>query len=339
MDMDEDQKPLPVGLTQEDMDRINETMKMVEDARLPGETDGWSVFRITFDDGCQQIRHTSNVVAWKVEQLCDPQDPASDLWLVAHNQVMGKTLVCLASGLGRGQALAARTKIIKATQEETEARRQAGEHQNCPIEEPDFGPEDFAGWPATVPTERLERAIQYVRDRISIDPNIHELPVSGDPNLDMDVFLTAHSMISPNHIANVDLTPLDTANEINFMVVLWQILLDLETEHHFPCAIIDVVADQAHPSTTIAIFILAKHPDWMGLSTHLPSLRNHHVTSLESQKHPLSPSIMFAVPDVMMPKPILQPPTAPEGGLRTLADIAAWHGADSFNWFPAAHQP
>ena len=368
MDMEQDQKPLPVGITQEEMDRVNKTMKRVADARLPGETRGWSIFRITFDDGCQNIRHTSNVIAWKVEQLCDPEDPSSDPWLVTHDQAMGKTLECLASGLRKGQALAGRNRMVAASREEEEARTQDSEKKTCTISEllhnqrpgmmhrchqilrartrteqrQDFGPEHFAGWPATVPTERLERAIQYVRDRTSIEPNIHDLPVSGDPNLDMDVFLTAHSMISPHHIANVDLTPLDTVSEINFMVVFWQILQDLETDHHFPCAIIDVVADQHHPSTNRVftdIFTLAKHPEWMGLSTSLPNIRNHHVTSLESREHPLSPSVMFAVPDVMMPKPIAQPLTAPQGGLQTLADIAAWHGAASFNGFPADPRP
>ena len=357
MDMDEDQKPLPVGLTQKEMDRVNEILKRVEDAKLPGETDGWSVFRITFDDGCQQIRHTSKVIAWKVEELCNPEHRLADPWLVMHDREMGKTLECLASGLQQGQALASRNRMVKATQEEAEARRQAGEKKTCAISEllnsqrtgmrhgfhQSFGPDHFAGWPATVPTERLERAIQYVRDRMRIQPNMQDLPTSGDNNLDMDMFLTAHSMKNSYRPGEVDLTPLDAASDEDFLPALRQILEGLETEHHFACAIIDnIAADRFSTETTISItdiFTLAKHPDWMGLSTSLPNLRDHHVTSSESLKHPLSPSVMIGVPDVIRPEPILQPLTAPQVGIQTLAEIAAWHGAASFKWLPAEHRP
>ena len=209
----------------------------------------------------------------------------------------------------------------------------------------DFGPEHFAGWPATVPAERLERAIQYVQDRIRDQPSLlnqGNLPTSGNDDLDMDMFLSAHSMLSPHQIANIDLSPLDAASDNEFPVVLLHLLERLESEHHFACAIINnISADQFSTNTTIAIsdiFTLAKHPDWMGLSLSLPNLRGHHVHTWESRKHPVSPRAMIALPDIMMPGQTPQTPAVAEGGLKVLAQVAAWHGAASFQWFPADHR-
>ena len=202
-----------------------------------------------------------------------------------------------------------------------------------------FGPEHFAGWPATVPTERLERAIQYVRDLTDLDPDTDDLPVSGDSNLDMDMLLTAHSMTDSYNAAEIDLTPLDRASDQQFLAVLQEILQDHETEHHFACAIITHMnAHQPQPPTDIEInhaFTLARHPDWMGLSLALPHLLNRHVNTWESRRHPDSPRAMIAVPDIMMPKRAPRSQPAPRGELRVLAEVAAWHGAASFHWFPA----
>lgn len=206
----------------------------------------------------------------------------------------------------------------------------------------DFGPEHFAGWPATVPTERLERAIQYVQDRTKVQPNMQELPSSGDNNLNMDMFLTAQSMNSAYYPTEVDLTALDEASDTDWLEVLRKILQDLETEHHFACAIITATRNhEPGPAATIMIqhiFKLARHPDWMGLSILLPYLRGHHVHTWESGKHRVSPCTMIAVPDIMMPENVYQPPAAPEGGIQVLAGIAAWHGAASFHWFPPQDQ-
>ena len=169
------------------------------------------------------------------------------------------------------------------------------------------------------------------------------LPQSGDPDLDMDVFLTAQSMISARRTAGIDLSPLDAASDEALPMVLSQILQTLETEHHFTCAIIDDTGHSADGhEDTIAIteiFTLAKHPDWMGLSLSLHKLQGHHVRTHESQHHPGSPGVMIAVPDIMMSDQPDWGQTPPQAGFRILADIAAWHGASSFQWFPAAHQP
>ena len=207
----------------------------------------------------------------------------------------------------------------------------------------DFGPEHFAGWPATVPTERLERAIQYVRDQAQLHPDMEDLPVSGDENLDMDMLLTAQSMTNFHNAAEVDLTPLDRASGHQFLEVLREILQDRETEHGFACAVISHMgAGQPQQPATIEIrhiFTLARHPDWMGLSLALPDLRDHHVHAWESRRHPASPRAMIAVPDIMMPEQAPPSSPAPRGGLRVLAEVAAWHGAASFHWFPARHRP
>ena len=133
MNTEQEQKPLPVGITQEEMDRVNKIERKVYDARLPGETWGWSVFRITFDDGCRYHGYTSKVIAWKVDELCNFDDPLADPWLVIHNREMGKTLECLASGLRQGEAMSGKNRVVDAAQAEAEARTQVGETKICPI--------------------------------------------------------------------------------------------------------------------------------------------------------------------------------------------------------------
>ena len=204
-------------------------------------------------------------------------------------------------------------------------------------------PEHFASWPATVSTERLERAIQYVRDRARFDPDMQELPTSGDTTLDMDIRLVGQSMISHELINQVNLALLDLVSDAEFMEVLRQMLQEKETEHHFASAIIThIKTPRLQPMETIAIkhiFTLAKHPDWMGLSPILPNLQEHHVHTWESHKNPHSPRAMIAVPDIMMPKQLPKSLPIPQGGLQVLAEVAAWHGAASFHWFPADHRP
>ena len=200
----------------------------------------------------------------------------------------------------------------------------------------DFGPDYFNGWPATVPAERLERAIQYTQDRVKAQPSLlikGDLPSSGDDAFDMDMFLTAHSMLSSYQENMVDLSPLDAASDEDFLLVLGQILIELETEHHFTCAIIS----NLHSSQgTITIFTLAKHPDWMGLSISLPNLRDLHVIAVESGRTPGDPAAMFAVPGVMMPDRPMESPPLQENNIKVLAQVAAWHGAASFNWLPTS---
>ena len=136
---------------------------------------------------------------------------------------------------------------------------------------------------------------------------------------DMDMFLTAQSMNSAYHPTEVDLSALDEASDTDFQEVLWKILQDLETEHHFACAIITGKgAHQSAPAATIVIqhiFTLARHPDWMGLSILLPYLRGQprpHMGVPTST--PISPRTMIAVPDVMMPEQVSQPLTPPPEG-------------------------
>ena len=211
-------------------------------------------------------------------------------------------------------------------------------------ENQDFGPEHFSSWPATVPTERLERALQYVKDAITARPELilqPHLPASGDPALDMDMFLTAESMRSPFHGAATDLTPLDAASDEDFIPALFQILLSLETEHHFACATISTASGHPHSKedtiTITGIFTLAKHPDWMGLCIALPTLQALHIHAAESTLTPGAPAAAFAIPDSMHPEDIPSPPVPPHTGLQTLAEVAAWHGAASFNWLPIVH--
>ena len=117
----EPQQTPPVGLTQEDVDRVNKILKKVDDARIPGEGHGWSVYKVTFEDGCTYHGHTTNVIAWKVEHLCEPEHRDAIPYMVMHNQRMSKTLECLATDLDSGgQALAIRNRFLEGAHEETD---------------------------------------------------------------------------------------------------------------------------------------------------------------------------------------------------------------------------
>ena len=176
--------------------RVAERERRVAEARLPGETDQWSVYRITFDDGYYYYAHTSNVIAWKVGQLCDTAHRSAVPSLVLHDREMGKTVECLASCIDSGGgALAVRNRFIEEAQDEYEgtagelcqietalsgqgpvaryyARREA-RAGNRSLEalmstmptgdDGSFGPKDFAGWPGTPSTQRLETAVRYSR--------------------------------------------------------------------------------------------------------------------------------------------------------------------------------
>ena len=114
------------GLNPEDLAAIRAGKRRVEEARLPGETGGWSVYRVVFDDDCDYVGYTSKVIAWKVDELCDPAHKNAGRWLVLHDREMGKTIECLASGLDRGDAMVLKNHFIEQAEDEYERRRKEG---------------------------------------------------------------------------------------------------------------------------------------------------------------------------------------------------------------------
>ena len=134
-----------------------------------------------------------------------------------------------------------------------------------PGREPDFGPGHFAGWPATVSVERLERAIKFVQESARDNPPLTSLPKSGNPDFDRDIFMTAQSMLSPRLANRIDLSVLDQFQEEDMLIALTGLLSQAETLDHFACAIIN---DQnpSRPDLPLTIeirhvFTMAKHPD------------------------------------------------------------------------------
>lgn len=130
---------IPVGLTEEEIDDLERYMAEIEEdlrqARIPGESEGWSVYKILFEDGCDYYAHTSNIIAWKVETLCNPEHQDAIPFLVLHDQQMPKALICLASGLSSGgQALGIRNQLIRKSEQEPEEICQGGTAPDpCPI--------------------------------------------------------------------------------------------------------------------------------------------------------------------------------------------------------------
>ena len=133
------QRHIPVGLTEKEMDRIDRQQKEFREktqaARLQGETGGFSVYLIAFDDGCRYYGHTSQVIAWRVENLCNPQRDDGIPYLFVHDQNMGKTLSCLESGLpNSGAALSARRKAVAQARKDLEwEQNPAAPPHRCPV--------------------------------------------------------------------------------------------------------------------------------------------------------------------------------------------------------------
>ena len=131
------QPRIPKGLTLEEIERGErqqaEFKEKVRAASLPGETDGFSVYLVAFDDGCRYYGHTSQVIAWRVEELCHQDYLGRVPYLFVHDENMGKTLTCLASGLrNSGAALAERRKIVAQARKDLEwEQNPAAPPQRC----------------------------------------------------------------------------------------------------------------------------------------------------------------------------------------------------------------
>ena len=204
----------------------------------------------------------------------------------------------------------------------------------------DFGPGHFADWPATVATERVERAIQFVQDEYRKHPDLDTIPKSGNPDFDRDIMLTAESMTNHLVAGQIDLSVLDRHDETDMLIVLYQLLAKEETPNHFACAIIDDL-DPGRPDQILSIgitniFTMAKHHDWMGLCLLLQNVRDHHIQAFQSTSVHADPSAMIAIPDTMMPPHV---PTALPAGISLLREITTWHGASSFHWYPDLTAP
>ena len=87
--------------------------------RIPGETNGNSVFRIMFEDGCSYIGFTSGLIIDRVADICrDSRPEPPQGWLrhrreAIHASRMTKTVECLESGLNRRQARNLSTYLIQ----------------------------------------------------------------------------------------------------------------------------------------------------------------------------------------------------------------------------------
>ena len=111
---------IPKGLTREEIQSVNQQLAAREARKIEGETDRYSVFEITFDDGCNHFGYTSKIIVDKVDELCrTKQMNANDrpnYFVAIHNTEMGKTVQCLYSSPERGSAMAMRNRVVEADQ-------------------------------------------------------------------------------------------------------------------------------------------------------------------------------------------------------------------------------
>ena len=97
----------PVGLTREEMKRMADWHTKMAAYNIPGERDGHSVFRITYQDGCTYTGSTVSGIDLRVDQIhgkstdgrYQPHHVAA-----AHAQAMPHTVQCLNSSLEEHEA-------------------------------------------------------------------------------------------------------------------------------------------------------------------------------------------------------------------------------------------
>ena len=187
-------------------------------------------------------------------------------------------------------------------------------------------------WPATPGAERFERAAQYLSD---IDPEHPDTqPPPAHPHLEHDIDmleLAYATMLFDSTEVLRNLPP----NINEGMERITSTLEELDTTITFAGCIFEANDDAPGMLYPSAIIILSRDPDWMGVSTYLPLLREKRIALWESPGHPGQPGPFLALPgpSARQPRPPHSPPT---GQPQLFATIATWHGALSCDWYPAS---
>lgn len=208
------------------------------------------------------------------------------------------------------------------------------------------GPEHFAGWPCTPPTERLEQAI--ATSRVS---NIGVLQYYAGRDDDegtvarsllRDMKMVSFTMMNSTLIERVDQNRLDNIGRSGDLAAFKDLLREHESDEIFCVGlVIDDSPDTDEQPWLIAfrrMFALSRDPDWMGLSPHLPHMKDLHVHAWESPAKPGCTGFSLGLPEKLIPAVGRVPAPVPEGEPQLLAEIAAWHGARSFRWIPGSDE-
>ncbi len=200
------------------------------------------------------------------------------------------------------------------------------------------GPEYFTGWPGTLPTERLEQIIQYSRvsnlavmglyDRSKYDEVLHEIEMMAATMSNCSL----GERVNPDRFEHI--------SRSSDFAALDDLLLEHESETDFcGCLVIDDSPETGEEPWLIAfryLFALSRDPEWIGLSPHLPHMKGLHLHAFESSNRPSQTGFFIGLPEKLVPAAAPAPGPVPEGEPQLLAHIAAWHGAKSFHWIPAA---
>ena len=135
-------RPLPAGITQEEVDSLRRHDQAIEDLLLPNERrrtesrQGWSVFLIAYDDRCRYLSYTDKFIAVRLQQICDPEHPDADPDLVLHDRTMGGTVTCVASGLTNGHASQIANEIAAEPVDRPLATLFENQEGSCPLPKP-----------------------------------------------------------------------------------------------------------------------------------------------------------------------------------------------------------
>ena len=208
------------------------------------------------------------------------------------------------------------------------------------IDDGSVGPEHFAGWPGTLPTDKLEEIIKYSRvknlavmrlyDRSRYDKVVRDMEMMGATMRNCNLV----GRLPPDRLEDIGYSGDITAFE--------DLLREQESDTDF-CGglVIDDSPDTDEKPWLIAfryLFALSRDPDWMGLSPQLPHMKDLHLHAFESLTRPGRTGFFLGLPEKLLPANRPAPGPVAEGEPRLLAEIAAWHGARSFHWIPASEQ-
>ena len=199
--------------------------------------------------------------------------------------------------------------------------------QDQPPDPQERGPsfQELAGWPATVGTRRMERARQHIDNPAALQ---------DDPQVAQDaemLYLAIAVGLYPITInTGPETVPVDPLEGLRALI---ELVREVETEHAFGGLILDTDSENPEFLEARHIFVLLRHPEWMGASAYLPSLKDKQMTVFESAALKNRPGLFLATPvDCIDPHP--GEARFPEGEPELLKTVALWHAAASCHWVP-----
>lgn len=185
---------------------------------------------------------------------------------------------------------------------------------------------EIGGWPATIGNRRLMRALNHLRGE-------NEIPAE-DPQMEDDVDMFMLTVAIHHYPATLEdrLSALPD-NPSEQMEGLTNIAKDTESDQTFGGLMFETHDQNTEFLELKYIFALIRHPEWMGASTYLTSLKDMRITVFESTTRPGQTGFFIAAP-FNKTDPYPQEGEFPEGEPDLLRTIAMWHQATSCHWIP-----